>query len=260
MFTSYHIAWLIISAVLIVAGVLFLRKRKPPLKDVLSFACVMCVLSELVKTFSVIKLVPSADGSAVYPYLELQHLPFHLCSIQIIFIFYSRFAKDSERKTTLLAFMYPSCLIGALCALALPSIFSTSISPSQAFTHPLAYQFFLFHTMLVVLGSYIAMSGQVNIRSKHYLSSLIILAVLGFVSIYLNSMFASPIYENGVLKSVEYVSNFFFTYRPPIAISLTEPWHWYLYLGVLAVLAIVLLALMYLPFYLRERREQALKS
>lgn len=256
MFTVNHFIWLGICLILMAAAFRYLKTHRLPLKAVLTVACVICVLSELTKTLSVLEMVPSADGSAMHLYLPMQHLPLHLCSIQILFIFYARFAKDGPAKETLLAFMYPSCTLGAFFALMMPSIFSTSISVSQAFTHPLAYQFFLYHTMLVILGIYIAASGEVNIRPKHYLSSLGILGVLGFCSIYFNSMFATPTYENGVLVSVDYSTNFFFTQRTPIGIELTEKWQWLVYMGIIAALAALLIGLFYLPYFRRARKQK----
>lgn len=160
MFTVYHFVWLAVCAALIAGALIFLKKRRPPLKNVLSVCCVLCVASELVKDLSVIKMVPSADGSMLLPYMEMQHLPFHLCSIQILLIFFVRFARPGKARTTVLAFMYPTALIGAALALAMPSIFSSTIEVSQAFTHPLAYQFFLYHSMLVVLGAYIPFAAR----------------------------------------------------------------------------------------------------
>lgn len=252
MFTVYHFIWLAICLPLCAVVLWQLKKRKPALKKVLSWACIGCILSEVIKTLSVLKMVPSTDGSAMHLYLEMQHLPLHLCSIQIIFIFYARFAKESKAKETLLAFMYPSCTLGAFFAIMLPSIFSTSIEPYQAFTHPLAYQFFLYHAMLVVLGLYIALSGEVKISGKHYFSSLAILGVLAFVSLYLNSIFAAPTYANGELVSVEYSTNFFFTQNTPIGIELYTKGEWFIYMGIILTLALVLIGLFYLPFALRE--------
>lgn len=249
MFSTNHIIWMLLSFSLILAVTVLLRRRRPPLKRVLNVACVVCGLSELVKVFSTIELVPSADGSGVYPYLELQHLPFHLCSIQILFILYTRFGHNDRLRETLLAFMYPTCVIGAFCALLMPSIFSTSISVDEAFTHPLAYQFFLYHAMLIILGAYIPVSGAVQLRARHYGSTLAILAGLALVSIYLNSALATPVYEDGVLQSVEYTTNFFFTYRLPISLAITERWQWFTYLGVLCLLGVLLVGLMYLPYF-----------
>ena len=256
MFTVYHFIWLAVCAVLIAGTLVFLKQRRPPLKSVLSVCCVLCVLSELVKDLSVIKMVPSSDGSMLLPYMEMQHLPFHLCSIQILLIFFVRFARPGRGRTTVLAFMYPTALIGAALALAMPSIFSTSIEVSQAFTHPLAYQFFLYHSMLVVLGAYIPLCGEVELRPKHYFSTLGILGAMAMASLYLNSMFAAT-YEDGELISVEYATNFFFTYTPPLPIPLTSVGQWLVYLAVICLLAAALIGLCYLPVFLKARKKAA---
>lgn len=257
MFTAYHFLWLAISAAVIAGALLFLKQRRPPLKDVLSVCCVLCVLSELVKDLSVIKMVPSSDGSMLLPYMEMQHLPFHLCSIQILLIFFVRFARPGRGRTTVLAFMYPTALIGAALALAMPSIFSTSIEVSQAFTHPLAYQFFLYHSMLVVLGAYIPLCGEVELRPKHYFTTLGILGAMAMASLYLNSMFAAATYEDGELISVEYATNFFFTYKPPLPVPLTSVGQWLVYLAVICLLAAALIGLCYLPVFLKARKKAA---
>lgn len=128
MFSVYHCLWLAICGCLMTLAVVWLRRKRPSLDWVLSVACVGCVLSELTKVFSVIQLVPSADGSMVYPYLALQHLPLHLCSIQIVMIFYARFAREGRMREAVLAFMYPTCLLGAFLALLMPSIYGSSIA------------------------------------------------------------------------------------------------------------------------------------
>lgn len=216
----------------------------------LSAACALCVLSEVVKVFSVIRLVPSSDGSTLYPYLELQQLPLHLCSLQIFFLFYARFAKEGSSRTAVLAFLYPTCLIG-ICALFIPTVFS-NIESAQAFTHPLGYQYFLYHAMLAVVGLSIPLSRQVPIQRKHYFTTMGILGALAFLSLYLNSIFASPIYEDGELVGVERTTNFFFTYAPPVDLPITQPWQWFLYLGGLVLLVAVGVALLYLPFFRKK--------
>ena len=255
MFTINHFIWLGICVVIIAAAMLWLSRKKPELKSLLSVCCAVCVASELIKTFSMMQMVPSADGTRMYLYIEMSHMPLHLCSLQIITIFFARFARESNFKNIILAFMYPTCVLGAVMALAMPSIFSTSISVDQAFTHPLSYQFFLFHTMLIVLGLYIFTSKQVDIRPKHYWTTLGVLGVLAFVSIYLNSMFAVPVYDSQNLVSVEYSPNFFFTYRTPIGIKLTEMWHWYVYLAIIAALAVTLIAVFFIPVLVRSKKE-----
>lgn len=256
MFTVNHFIWLGISAVLIAGSLIWLFKYKPPLEKVLTVACIVSVLSEIVKTVSALQLVPSSNGTTMRLYMEMSHLPLHLCSVQIFLIFFAKFGRESKVKDALLAFMYPSCTIGATFALAIPTVFSTTIKPSQAFTHPIGYQFFIFHSMLIVLGIYIAYAKRQVIKPKHYFSTLGILGALAFASIYLNSVFAEPIYKNGKLISVEDSPNFFFTYRTPIGIKLTEMWHWYVYIAIIAALACVLVALFYLPFFIKDYREK----
>lgn len=255
MFTVYHLIWGIISLCLICTGLFFLNKYKPKLKSVLNAACVVCVLSELIKTLSVIKIVPSSDGTMFFPYIEMQHMPLHLCSLQILIIFYVRFTKNDRMRQIFLSFMYPSCTLGAFFALLLPSIFTASVLPQEAFIKPLAYQFFLYHTMLIILGLYIPLSKQVDIKPKNYFTTLTILGVISFVSLYINSALASATYVNEELVSVDYVPNFFFTYLTPIGIELTKLWHWYVYVAILLILAVSLIAAFYIPIFLKNRKK-----
>lgn len=159
-------------------------------------------------------------------------------------------------KETLLAFMYPSCLIGALLAILIPTTFSGTVDAREAFARPLTYQYFLYHTMLIIFGAYIPMSREIELRPRHYLSTMCIIVGAAFVSFYLNSAFAVPVYSSGTLLSVEYTTNFLFTAAPPIdSIKLTELWHWFAYIGVLGVLAFGLVALLYIPVFRRAGRK-----
>lgn len=255
MFTINHLIWSVISVAVIVTALVLCKKYKLSLKTVLTIACIVSAASELIKLFSSIELVPSASGERFYPYIKMQHLPLHLCSLQIIFILYARFAKDGKKKEILYAFMYPSCVLGAFFALLLPSIFtgaSPSVPVAEAFTRPLAYQFFLFHSMLIVLGLYIPLSGEVKLSTKHYFTTLAFLGVTALLSLYVNSMFAQPVYQDSVLVSVEYIPNFFFTRETPIGIKLTELWHWYVYIAILLALAVTLIAAFYIPYFVRD--------
>ncbi|MBO4358844.1 MAG: YwaF family protein [Erysipelotrichaceae bacterium] len=253
MFTWRHFVWLGICLAIIVTSVVLYRKKRPSLKDVLSICCGVCVYSEVTKVFSTIQMVPSSDGSIILPYIPTNHLPLHLCSIQILLIFFVRFTENKKMREKILAFMYPTCLIGAIMALAMPSIFTTSIPVEKAFTAPISYQFFIFHSMLIALGLIIAMSGEVRWEKKHIYSTLIIIAIAAFVSIYVNSLLASPTYVDGKLVSVDFWPNFFFTYNNPLGIRVTEKWQWLLYLAIISALAIVLVTLCYLPLLKKNK-------
>ncbi|MBQ9424624.1 MAG: YwaF family protein [Erysipelotrichaceae bacterium] len=253
MFSWQHIVWLIISFALVVFFLVSYRKKRPPFQKVLNYCLIVCYLSEFIKVFSVLEMVPSADGSMIYPYLPQNHLPLHLCSIQILLITYVRFTENKKMRDSLLAFMYPGCLMGALSALAMPSIFSTTISVNQAFTHPMAYQFFLYHTMLIILGFIIAWSGEIKWTWNDYFRCLIIIAVMGFVSLYVNSMFASPTYLNGELQHVDFWVNFLFTYQNPLGIRITTIQGWYVYLLILCAAVAILTFICYFPLVRKNR-------
>ena len=91
---------------------------------------------------------------------------------------------------------------------------------------------------------------------KHFKSTLLIVYLLGLISIYLNSMLASPTYADGKLVSVDFWTNFFFTYQNPIGIRITQMWQWYLYLLIIALLAAVLIYLFYLPLIKRKKKNK----
>ena len=107
LFSVQHFIWMGVCLALIVLACLLLKKYRPSLQSVLTAACVGCVLSEVVKVFGAMMLVPSADGSRVYLYMSMHDLPFHFCSLQIFFIFMARLLKKPQLRETLLAFCIP---------------------------------------------------------------------------------------------------------------------------------------------------------
>ena len=254
MFTWRHLIWLVICAVIVSAIVCGFRRKRPTLDRVLTTALIVAVISEIVKMVGVIELVPSQNGELMLPYLPMNHLPLHFCSIQIILIAAAKFMKNEKQRETLLAFMAPTCVLGGIMALLMPSIFTTTISVEQAFTSSMSYQFFIFHSMIIALGLIIASSDQINWSMKHFRNTTFIVYLLGFLSIYLNSILASPTYVDGKLVSVDFWTNFFFTYQNPLGIQLTEAWQWYLYLVIIILLSTLLLYLFYLPLIRRTNK------
>lgn len=254
MFTWRHFLWLAICFGLILALTHSYNKKRPSLDRVLTTAIIVVAFSEAAKMTSVIQLVPSENAELLLPYLPLNHLPLHFCSIQIILIIAAKLMKNEKRREKLLAFMAPTCVLGGAAALILPSIFSTTISVEQAFTSLVSYQFFIFHTMIISLGLIIIKSDSVEWSMKHFKNTLLIVYLFGIISIYLNSIFASPTYVDGKLVSVDFWTNFFFTYQNPVGIKITQIWQWYLYLLILALLAALLLYLFYLPLIKKKNK------
>lgn len=255
MFSVNHFIWIGICVALIVLGCVYYKKYNPTLEEVVNVAFCFALLSELVKILSVIEMVPIVGKEGFYPYLELRYLPLHLCSLHIISFVYLKFSKENSAfKQWLIAFMYPSCILGGIFAILLPSVFSTSISVSEAFIHPLAYQTFLYHTMLILFGIYIYQSKEINLKGDGFIKSIVAVSLLGFVSIYLNSMYTIPMYENGKLVAVSSTTNFFFTSLPPLPIPLEYKWHWFIYLLIISVLAVTLVYVLYLPIIKRSKK------
>ena len=254
MFTWRHLLWLVISAGLIWAAVHAFNKKRPGLDRVLTTALIVAVISEIAKMAGVIELVPSQNGELLLPYLPMNHLPLHFCSLQIILIAAAKFMKDDRRREMLLAFMAPTCVLGGILALLMPSIFTTTITVEEAFTSPVSYQFFLFHSMIIALGLIIVRSDRIDWSMKHFRDTTLLVYLLGFISIYLNSMLASPTYADGRLVSVDFWTNFFFTYQNPLGIQITQLWQWYLYLLILTLLTALLLFIFYMPLIRRKNR------
>lgn len=256
MFTWRHLLWLLICAVMTAATVAAYRRKRPPLSKVLKTAMIISILSEIIKISSVIEMVPSANGVLYGPYIPLNHLPLHFCSVQIILIFFVSTTEDEKKREKVLGFMYSTGMLGALAALAMPSIFTTSVPVERAFVSPLSYQFFIFHSMLVALGIIIAISGEITWRWKHCRDTLLFVYLLGFISLYVNSLLASPTYVDGELISVDFWTNFFFTFNNPLGIRMTELWQWALYFVILLIAATLLIILSFWPLVRRDREKQ----
>ena len=96
---------------------------------------------------------------------------------------------------------------------------------------------------------FIVRCGEVKISfARHLRSSLAIMLAFGMLSIYANSALAYVTYNGTQLLSVENTPNFFFTFRTPVGIALTQIWQWYVYLAIISALAVLVFVVFYLPF------------
>lgn len=260
MFTTNHFIWLAICAVFLAALIVAMIKLKPTEKQALTFACILAAASEITKTLARVEILPTSSGGYT-AFIDPSQIPLHLCSIQVFFIFAVRFLKKGKIRDTLLAFMYPTCIVSPLFSLAIPTVFSTT-DVSSAFTNVMPYQYFLYHTMLIGLGIYIAKSGIVQFRFKHIISSVVLMFVLAYIAIYANSALSTVDYSTGS-AIVEDVVNFFFVYGLPKAVKLftiTEKWQWLLYFFCLIALVTAIFTLMFLPFILHNRKKEKEKN
>ena len=195
------------------------------------------------------------ETGAYAPYLQMEHLPLELCSMQVLFLLFARFMKDGVWRRRLLAFMYPTCVLGAGLAVVLSSI-APEFSTTRAFlTSPRAWQFFIYHSMLIVLGIYLGVNRETGIRFRHLGSTIFGLFLLDFASFYTNSIFSEPVYIGNRLQGLSYHLNYFSSYDDPLGIYMTTKEQWLVYLAVRFALAAALVTLCYLPLYFREKRE-----
>lgn len=245
MFSPTHLGILIGAAILITVLLIYCVKKQVPLETILTVMVVVTVFSEMGKVFSRIVV---ADGVAL---LAPEFLPLHLCSIQIFLFWYLKFFCKSESvKKTLLAFMYPTCLMGGIAALVIATV--TPVS----FANPEIYEYFGYHTMVVFFGLYVALTHQVDLTWKRLLRTLEILAILYFFSIYANSIFSA----GGKL------TNFLYSAFPPMEglpylnfsffgrTLASEKLGWMFYLLKMIILGGVLMFVTYAPFLFRRKR------
>ena len=234
MFTSKHFIWLALCGLGIVLGLWMGEKRKLDVKSAAMVTAVISVFSESCKMMT--HMLPSPLGGCA---LDPNALPFHLCSMQIFVVFYLTSAKDSPLKQKVMSFFVPTGLLGGIMAMLIPT-------DGVDFLDPLAYQCFVYHAGLVWLAVYLLRNGRVDMGKKAYGRNLLILLCLAVIMIYVNGAF------------FDYGTNFMFLTRPPLeGLPILNLDHgWYCYLLTLAVLAVVLMSLVHLPFLIAEARKK----
>ena len=267
MFSAGHLIWIALCALLIVGGVTACLKLRPPLRRVLTVGLVMALVSEVVKFFSLIQIlpvvVPVVEGSQVVyesigtytPYLRVAHFPLELCSIQIFVLLALWLVRDPVWRRRLLAFFYGTAFLGGLMGIFLCSTAVELPDFASFFNNPRPWQYFLFHSMIVTLGLYAGLSPESGLTFRDIRSCIAGVICLDLGSFYLNSLLNDPVYLGTAEPvGVTHVVNFFSSYQNPLGLSLTEVWQWMLYLVIRAVLAILLLCLVFLPL---KRRSSA---
>ena len=110
MYSAGHLIWIVISFAVIVVSFIYCMKKRPDLDRVLRACLIVGIASEIIKILSVANILPMVEpvfsttsGGVVQeyaatgqytPYIELAHMPFELCSLQIVFIFAALCARN----------------------------------------------------------------------------------------------------------------------------------------------------------------------
>ena len=197
MFSTEHFIWLAISIVIAVSMFLIYRRFHLSFNTVLNIMLVMSFMSETTKMLC--NMIAAPDGRTG-KILDPGDLPFHLCSLQIFFMFTLKFfIKSDKGKENMLAFMCPSMIIGAVMALFIPTV-------GTGFDNIQVYQYFIFHAFLIFFSAYILKEKLVKWRWKHYFQNLAYLGGIAMVMMWINSALS------GVLGRV----NFMYLVRPPM--------------------------------------------
>ena len=268
MFSTGHLIWIAVSIVLIIFGTACCIRKKPSLYRLISLCLLLGLISEAVKVLSAIELVPIVqqtvkDGVLVYeptgaytPYLQAEHLPFELCSLQLLFMFLSLVIRDEKKKHRIYSLMYGTSIIGGLMAVFLSSIAPEFTDVRSFLTSPRAWQFFLYHAMIIVEGIYIGISEEADLHFRDLKWMVALTLVLDCLSFYLNSMLSVPFYNGDRLMGIAYAINYFSSYNNPLGIVFREKWQWLLYLLVRIGLALLLIPVVYAPLLLKKTVKQ----
>ena len=262
MFSQGHLIWIGISAALIACGLVTCLRRRPPLRRFLTLCLALGVVSEIIKVFSVAVIVPMVDPAIVErggelvlhwlptgeytPYLGMEHLPLELCSLNLLFIFLALVLEDGVWKHRLYALMFVTGTIGGLLGILLSSIAGDFDSTLAFFTSARAWQFFLFHSMIVTLSLYLGLCEESGLRFADWKNAVAALILLDVPTFYLNSVFSSAVYEHDEVVGVTHRINYFSSYVNPLGLVLTEKWQWLVYLILRLAMAVVLIILLYL--------------
>jgi uncharacterized membrane protein YwaF len=209
-FGTKHLIILAISLVAMVIGSLFARKW--PIQKLAKTALGIGLVSEFIKVFYYIMANEATHGGA----LPKTDLPFHLCSIQLIFMAILVFSSNQKLKNLLLSFMIPSCLFGGVAAL----LIATTSSLNGGWI--LSVQYFGYHVAISVFAISLLLGKEFPLTVKSYVNCLKFLVVLMLFAVYINSM----LYD-GVSNI-----NFMYVVSPPQSglPFLTEKYGWLVYI------------------------------
>ncbi len=175
-FGTKHIIILAVCLILIVLAYIFSRKLK--FATAAKIMLFVGIVSEIIKIFYYTVANEDTHGGI----LPKSDLPFHLCSIQILFIVILNISANEKLKNMLISFMMPSCLVGGFAAL----LIATSSSLNGGFI--LTLQYFLYHVAIIVFALYLMTSADHAPTLKGYFSCLKVLLVMMFFAFYINSI------------------------------------------------------------------------
>ena len=215
LFGPVHLVQIVISIALIV--LLSIYATKIDFKKSCKILLYVGIVSEIIKIFYYIIRNEATHGG----YLPKTDLPFHLCSIQIIFILIVNIVSNEKIKRFILSFMLPSCLIGGIAAIF--------IATGTARNSPvITVQYYLYHVAIVVFAIKMLTDKEFKLNIKDYFNCLKFILAIMFFAIYINSM----VFTQEMLDGTSTEVNFMYVVSPPQSglPFLNENHGWFVYI------------------------------
>lgn len=247
MFSTKHLIILAICAVFAAGALLLLIKKRPKLDTATKILLAIGVISETIKVCTYIIL----NEETYSGYLPKTDLPFHLCSVQLLFMVVLVLCRSSRVKKALYSFMLPTCLIGGFAALMIPTSSSLSIPV-------ITVQYFLYHSSIIVFAIYLYITSEISFEFRDYITACLLLFAAFFVAVYLN----------GWINDYEHPINFMYVVAPPMEglPYLNKDHGWLVYIVHYAALAYFCITLCFIrpvlrkvkSLFIREKQDAAL--
>lgn len=190
-FGTKHLLILAGCLLVIILGVWYARKL--PLATLCKRMLPIGVVSEVIKVFYYILANEETHGGI----LPKSDLPFHLCSLQILFFLIVVCVENPKIKELLLSFMMPSCLCGGVAAL----LIATTSSLNGGWI--ISLQYFGYHCAIAIFGITLLTTNQMKLTLRNLVLCLKFLLAIFLVSIYINSM----LYDGTFSPNFMYVSS-----------------------------------------------------
>ena len=193
LFGTKHV--IILAVCLVLIPILYYFARKLKFEKMAKIMLFVGIISETIKIFYYI----IANEDTHHGVLPKSDLPFHLCSIQILFIAVVNISKSEKIKRFLLSFMFPSCLFGGIAAILIATY--SSLNGLWIITA----QYFLYHIAITVFALNVCTNKEITLNVSDYFNCLKFLVVLMFFAVYINS----------ILYDGQHDINFMYVVSPP---------------------------------------------
>ena len=235
LFGTRHLVFILISFALI-AG-LFIFSKKLSIKQCAKILLYVGIVSETIKIFYYIQANEAKWGGV----LPKSDLPFHLCSIQILFILVVNLTTNEKLRRFIFSFMIPSCLIGGIAAILIATDSSRS-------TWIISFQYFLYHVAISTFALRLLTDKEMKWRVPDLLNCFKFLLVIMFFAFYINSI---------VYDGVSNI-NFMYVVGPPQKglPFLNKDHGWLVYIIHYAILVVVCVVLCYLKAIIDTVKEK----